>query len=128
AAVLGLDGPAVVHFAHFAAAGIDHGFDREDHACFQSFQRAGFAVVKDLGLLMENLANAVSAEFTDDAVTGFFGMLLDRMADIPEVSAGLDLGNAQPHAFIGDVAQPLALDGRLAYKEHAAGVAMVAIL
>jgi hypothetical protein len=128
AAVLGLDGPAVAHFADLALAGVDHRLDGEDHAGHQFLQGAGAAVVQYLRLLVEHLADAVAAELAHYAVAGFFGVLLDRVADVAQVCARLDLLDAQPHALVGDVGQALGHDRRFADEEHAAVVAVVAVL
>ena len=128
AAVLGPDGPAVAHLADLATAGIDHRLDREDHAGLELFQRAGAAVMQHLRLFMEYLADAVAAEFADHAVACLLRMLLDHEADVAEVGAGPDLRNAQPHAFVGDVAEALGENRRLARIKHAAGVAVIAVL
>ena len=55
-------------------------------------------------------------------------MRLDRAADVAEMRAGLHRADAPPHRLVGDFAQPLRLDRRLADVEHAAGVAVKAVL
>ncbi len=128
AAVFGLDGPAVAHFADLALAGVDHRLDGEDHARLEFIERAGTAVVQHLRLFVEDLADAVAAEFAHHAVAGFFRVLLDHVADVAQVRARLDLGDAQPHALISDLRQALGQDRWLANEEHAAVVAVVAVL
>ncbi len=81
-----------------------------------------------LRLFVEYLADAVATEFADYAVAGFFSVLLDHIADIAQMRARFDLGNAQPHALVGDVAQAFGHDRRFADVEHAAGVAVIAVL
>jgi hypothetical protein len=46
----------------------------------------------------------------------------------PRWAPGLDLADAQPHAFVGDLGQALGLDRRLADQEHAAVVAVETVL
>lgn len=126
--VFGDDGPAVIELLDVAFTGIDHGLHREHHACLQLEAGAGPAVMQYLRIFVEALADTVAAEFANDAVALFLGIALDGIADIAECRARLDFSYAQPHAFIGDLAQTLCLDRWFADIEHAAGVAMVAIL
>ena len=93
AAVLGLDGPAVAHFADLAAAGIDHRLHRENHAGLEFFQCPRTPIMEDLWFFMENLADAVTAEFAHHTVAGLFGVLLNHIADVAQVRTRLDLGN-----------------------------------
>ena len=102
--VFGHDRPAVGQFTNISLAGVDHGFDREDHAFFELEAGTGFAIVQDLGVFVEMLTDAVTAELADDRVTMFLSVRLDRVADIAERSAGSDNINAFPESFEGDVA------------------------
>src|SRR3569623_2020706 len=70
----------------------------------------------------------MTAEFAHHAVYGFIRKLLNHKADIAQMRSGLDLRDAQTHAFIGDVAQSFGKNRRFANKEHPAGIAMVAVL
>src|SRR6185295_6950378 len=81
-----------------------------------------------LRLLMEFAADPVPAELPHDREAVLLGIALDRKTDIPELSAGPDSVDAAPHAFEGDVAQAPGLDRGLPYVEHAARVAVVAVL
>ena len=56
------------------------------------------------------------------------GVGLDRGADVAEAAAGPHLADAEPHALVGHLDQAPRLDARLADVEHAAGVAVVAVL
>src|SRR5690606_20886141 len=111
-----------------AAAGIDHGLDREDHARLQAHARAGLAVVQHLGILVEAPPDAVAAIFAHHGKARRFGVFLDGMADVAQGGARPDLLDAQPHAFVGGVDQAARQDGRLAHAEHAAGVTEPAVL
>ena len=128
--VLGDDGPAVFLGAvlDFLFASIDHGLDGEGHALFKLVQRAGAPVVQHLRFFVKNLANAVAAKLAHHAEAMAFGKLLDRKTNITQVDAGLDQHDAFPHGLIGDVGQPLGGNGYLAHHEHAAGVAVPAVL
>ena len=52
AAVDGDGGPAVLEDTDFGAAGVDHGFDGQDHASFEAGAFAGRAEVGDLGVFV----------------------------------------------------------------------------
>ena len=86
------------------------------------------AVVQDLRLLVEAPADAVAAEFAHDAVAVRLGVALDGVADVAQGRARAHLRDALPHAFVGDLAQAPRLDGGLAHEEHAARVAVPAVL
>src|SRR5690606_41078971 len=77
---------------------------------------------------MEFSADAVSAEFANDAIAVRFGVTLDGVAQIAQVGTGTDFHDADLHALQGDVAQAARLDGRLAGVEHAACVAVETVL
>jgi hypothetical protein len=64
------------------------GFDREDHARHQRFQRAGAAVVQHLRFFMETRADAVAAELAHHAEPSVFGKALDGVADVAQPRAG----------------------------------------
>src|SRR5258708_32202584 len=55
-------------------------------------------------------------------------MALDGCADVAKTRAGAHLSNPAPHAFVGDLDQAARLDVRLADIEHAAAVAVEAVL
>jgi hypothetical protein len=50
------------------------------------------------------------------------------VADVAQARAGLDLDDALPHGLVGDLAQALGGDRAFADDEHAAGVAVPAVL
>src|SRR3546814_6863452 len=70
---------------------VDHRLDREDHAGLQFGAGAGAAGMDDLGRVVEQAADAVAAEIAHHAVTMRLGMLLDGVAYVAEVIAGLRL-------------------------------------
>src|SRR5258708_28024352 len=107
AMVLGDDGPAVGKFADRRLAGVDHGFDREDHSRLEARARSGASVVQNLRLFVEFSPDSVPAELAHDAVAVRFGMLLDRRADVTEKSPGAHLTDAEPYALVGGLAQPV---------------------
>ena len=124
------DAPAVFFGAvlDVALADVDHWLDGEHHAGLEFFHGAGAAVVHHLRLFMEFLPNAVAAKFTHHGVAVFFGKRLDRMAHIAQARTGLDLHDAVPHGFVGDLAEPLGGNRAFADQEHAAAVAVPAVL
>ena len=87
--VFGDDGPAVAHFFDLALACIDHGLNGERHAGFEHVQGARTPVVQDLGLLMKNLANPMTAKFSDNGEPQVFGKLLNGPANVAQVGTGL---------------------------------------
>src|SRR5256714_210071 len=128
AVVLGDDGPAVGELADRRLAGVDHRFDREDHPRLEARTGPGASVVQNLRLFVEFSPDSMAAELAHDAVAVGFGVLLDRRADVTEKGPGAHLADAEPHALVGRLAQPLCLDGRLADIVHAAGIAVKAVL
>ena len=128
-AVLGHDAPAVFFgaFLDVLAAGVDHGLDGEGHAFDQLLQRARAAVVQHLGLFVEDAANAVATELAHHAEAVAFGKLLDRVANVAKVDAGLDHHDALPHGFVGDVGQAFGSNRDFTDHEHAAGIAVPAV-
>src|SRR3546814_2020444 len=81
----------------------------------------------DLGRVVEQAADAVAAEIAHHAVTMRLGMLLDGVADVAEVIAGLRLIDADHQAFVGDVDQPLRLHADIADQIHPARIAVPAV-
>src|SRR5713101_8122629 len=66
----------------------------------------------------------MAAELAHDAVAVAFGVLLDRRPDVTKKSPGVHRPDAEPHALVGGLAQPLCPDGRFADVVHAAGIAV----
>src|SRR6185312_1839834 len=126
--VLGHDGPAVAHLTDVAPAQVDHRLDREGHAGFEFFERARLAVMQHLRFFMKYLADAVAAELAHDREAVALGKLLDGPADVAQARARLDHHDAMPHGLIGHGAQAPGRDRALARDEHAAGVAVPAVL
>jgi hypothetical protein len=86
------------------------------------------AVVQDLRLLVELAADAVTAELAHDAVAVLLGVRLDRVPDVSQVRPRPHLAYAFPQALVRHLAQAARLDGWIADVEHAAGVAVEAVL
>jgi hypothetical protein len=124
----GDDRPAVGELADVALAGVNHRLDREGHALDELEPLPGLAVVQDLRLLVEAPSDAVAAELAHHAVAVRLGVLLDREADVAEGRARMHRADALPHALVGDLAQATRLHRGLADVEHAAGVAVPAVL
>ena len=77
---------------------------------------------------MELAADAVAAELAHHREAVVLGEHLDRVADVAQARAGLDLDDALPHGLVGEGAQALGGDRAFADDEHAAGVAVPAVL
>src|SRR5215212_4470484 len=122
------NGPAVGEAADAGPSGVDHRLDGEDHARLQLQSGTGPAVVQHLRLFVELPADAMPAELAHDGETLTLGEALDVGADVAEMRAGPNAANAAPHRLVREISQALGLDRRLADQEHAAGVAMKAVL
>src|SRR6266478_5722632 len=109
AMILGDDGPAVGELADRGLAGVDHRFDREGHPGLEARAGSGAPIVQHLRLFVEFTPDSMAAELAHHAVPMAFGMLLDRRADVAEKSAGPHRPDAEPHALVGGLAQPLCL-------------------
>src|SRR6185437_6059264 len=108
-AVAGDRGPAVREYLHMRLAEIDHRLDGEENAGPQRHALAGAADMDDVGLVVEQPAQAVAAEIAHYAHALRLDEALDGMADIAGGGAGLHRGNAAHHRLIGDFDQPLRL-------------------
>ena len=89
-----------------AFAGVQHGFDGKDHAGLERHPLAGIAIVKNLRLIVINLADSVTTVFTHDAETVFLRNRLNRVTNVTQRSAGANRANAGPHRLISGVDQP----------------------
>src|SRR5437879_3124593 len=128
AVVLGDDGPAVGKLADRRLAGVDHGFDRESHSLLKARTGSRAPVMQDLRLLVELAPDPMAAELSHHAVSVAFGVLLDGRPDVAQKSPVAHRIDAEPHALVGGFAQPPGLYRGLADIEHAAGVAVIAVL
>ena len=88
---------------------------------------AGLAIVQDLGLFVEHLANAVAAKLANDGKAQALCKHLNGVANVTQVRTGFDFHNAMPHGVIGHLAQAFGGDRPFTHDEHAAGVAMPAV-
>ena len=84
--------------------------------------------MQDLRLFVEHFADTVAAEFAHHRETVLFRVLLDHFTDVAQAAARLDDLDGLVHAFLGDLGQALGPHWHIADVEHAAGVAVVAIL
>ena len=126
-AVAGDRGPAVGQDLHMRPAEIDHRLDREEHAGLQHDALAAPAIMEDVGLVVEQAAEAMAAEIADHGTTLRFGKFLDRRADVAGGGAGPHDGNAAHHRLVGHVDEALGPAGNLADEIHAARIAVPTI-
>src|SRR5688572_18666978 len=126
--VLGDDRPAVAQQLHVAAPGIDHWLDGEGHSGFERHAGGRLAVMQDLRILVKDPADPVAAVLTHHRVTLALDERLDGMSEVAEARAGADDADAPPHGLEPDLAQAPGLDRGFTDLEHAAGVAVEAIL
>ncbi len=100
-------GPAVGQHLHVRAAEIDHRLDREEHAGPQHDAFARPADVHDVGLVVEQAAEAVAAEVAHHAHVLGLDIGLDGGADVAGGRARPDRRDAAHHRLVGDLDQPL---------------------
>src|SRR6266704_1037625 len=112
----------------FCGHGIGRKFHEEPQVLHYGRSGTGASVVQNLRFFVEFSPDSMAAEFAHDAVAVAFGMLLDRRADVTEISSGAHLPDAEPHALVSGLAQPFCLDRRLADVVHAAGIAVKTVL
>ena len=84
--------------------------------------------MQDLGILVEDPANAVAAVLAYHGVVVLLGVPLDDMADVPQGRAGFDHFQGQVEAFLGDLDQALGVGRHLAHLDHDAGVPVKLVL
>ena len=119
--------PTIGQNAHAKFSNVDHRFDREHHARQQNHAGARFAVMRDLWLVVIDLANAVAAKITHDGEAHRLDVALNGVPDVAQPRARLHGANAAPHGSVGCLGQSFSGDARLADVEHAAGVAVIAV-
>ncbi len=83
--------------------------------------------MEDIGGVVENEAETVTAEIAHDRASLGFGIGLDRMADIAGRRAGADDVDPPHHGVVRDVTKSPGFDADVADKEHAARIAVPAI-
>ena len=93
---------------------VDHRLDGEDHARLQRHAGAGRAEMHDIGLVVEELADAVADEIADHAGAFGLGEGLDGGADIARGVAGTRGGDAGLQRLVGHLDQPLGPAGDFA--------------
>ena len=106
-AVAGDRRPAVGQHLHMRAAEIDHRLDGEQHAGLEHHAFAGPADMDDVGLVVEQPAEAVAAEVAHHAHVLAFDEGLDGGADVAGGGARPDHRDAPHHGVVGDLDQPL---------------------
>src|SRR5712691_3896635 len=103
AAVLRHRRPPVVQHAHLPAPHRHHGLDGQDHARLELRPPPGIAEVRDLRLLVQRAADAVSHEGTDDPEAVTLHVSLHRVGHVGEPAARPALLDGQVEAFARDV-------------------------
>ena len=100
ASVFGYGGPAVRKDAKFFPSGVDHRFDREDHAGLHDSTGAELAVMADLRILVEADTDSVTAEFTHDAAALRLDKIVKKFKDQREVLAKKFLADVDADAYL----------------------------
>jgi len=106
---------------------VDHRLDGEDHAGHKEHACAAMAVVVDLGVFVEGVADAVTGQVADNAVAVLLTVLLDSVAYVADEAEGLGGLHAYLQALLGHTHQLFLLGCGLTDDEHAGGVGVVAV-
>src|SRR5712671_6482138 len=103
-------------------AEIDHGLDGEQHAGPEYRALAPSSDMDDIGLVMEQPAEPMTAEVADHAHVLGFHEGLDGGPDVAGAAAGPDRRDAAHHRLVGDVNKPLRAARDFADRIHAARI------
>src|SRR5476649_629090 len=109
------------------AADIDHRLHGEEHDGLEHDAFARAPDVDDIGLVVEQAAEAVTAEVAHHAHVLGFHVALDRGADVAGGGAGADGGDAAHHGLVRHLDQAFGAARNFADGEHAAGIAVPAV-
>ena len=110
------------------AALVDHRLDGEHHAGHQQHIGASSADIADPRVFVEGKPYAVTADFADDGVAVFMGVVGDCLCNVSQKSPGLDLFESQLDTFFGNLYQLFCFLGYLTDAEHTGGVGEVAVV
>src|SRR3989454_11552530 len=98
--------PLVIERADRRSALIDHRLDRDRHAGHEPWTALGFAVVRDLWLLVKRRADAVPYKLPHDRIPGSFRHFLHGVPDVADVITGPRLRDARGQRVLRDLEQP----------------------
>ena len=108
-------------------AHVDHRLDGEDHAGHKEHTCAAMAVVVDLRIFVEGVADAVTGQVADNAVAVLLTVLLDGVANVADEAEGLGGLHAYLQALLGHTHQLFLLGCGLADDEHAGSIGIIAV-
>lgn len=128
ASVFGHGGPAIRHNFQGVFAGVDHWFNGKNHSRLHFRTFSHLPNVCDKRLFVETSSHAVTTEFSNDRAACRANILLNGVADVAEMSTGLNHANAFPHRIECDLAKARCGDRYRFYFEHSARVAMESVL
>ena len=83
--------------------------------------------MEHLRIFVKIASDAMAAKFLDHRQVMGFGVALNRVANVPEGGPRFYLQDPEVKRFLTQFAESACPDGNIAYQEHLAGVAMVAI-
>ena len=112
--------PPVVEHLHVGPPDINHRLDGEEHARLELGAGARAPGMDDLGAVMEQPADPMTAEVANDAVALRFRMVLNGVGDVSKVVARLGLLDPEHQAFVGDVDQLACPEGHIAHARPGA--------
>jgi hypothetical protein len=108
-------------------AQIDHWFDGENHAGMNFDAFIGPSVMKNIGCIMKQSAQSVTAEIAHHAATLLFCQFLNGCANRPHMIARLDGGNTGHQAVMGQVYEAFSSASWPSRNIHSAGIAVPAV-
>src|SRR5687767_630025 len=110
--------PAVVLYHNFGRSGVNHWFDRDDHAHGEAAALARLTVVRDMRGLVHGPPDAVSDELPDHREASGLDVRLDRKTEISQPFTGNALRNGLIQGDLGGFHQGQRPGGRrLAYGD-----------
>lgn len=101
---------------------IDHGLNRENHSFLKQSPFSFSSEMRNLGILMHQFSNSMSAVLFDDGVTVAGRVFINAEADVSGGIPGFHLFNPFEEGFSRDPAESLGLLGGLAHDVHAGSV------
>jgi len=125
--ILCADSPAVLVHPDIATTHGYHRFDGDAHGGLEHHSVATAPVVGHLRVFVHLAADAVSAQFADDAVALGFAVRLHSVADVTQMATGDCCLDAFIQAFLRGAQQLFDLVANLADAERVGGVAAKAV-
>src|SRR5262249_10962038 len=128
APILGNGGPLIVEHSDSGLAGVHHRLDRQHHSFAQPRTVSAGAVIRNLWLLMELGADAVSYKVANDAEAIGFYHLLHSRPDIANGAADADRLDSTLQRSLRDLEQLLYFRAhRVPHRDGNCRIAVIAV-